>query len=93
MKTKKTEQREAQINEVIELLKGEDPRSKPSYIKIDDVNGSFVSYPDKREYEITFDEAVSLHEKYPDVLTIQWSHENSPPAFKNPSFVIDFRHD
>jgi hypothetical protein len=91
MKTK--EQRAEQIKEVIELLKGEDPRSKPTYISIDDENGSFVNYSGKRHnVQLSFDEAVSLHNKYPGVLTIQWCNENSIPVLKNVK-TISFRHD
>lgn len=90
---KTTELRAAQIKEVIGLLKGEDPRSKPSYISIYDEKGCFISYSGKRHSEkLTFDEAVRLHKKYPGVLTIQWCSENSPHVLSNPR-IVDFRHD
>lgn len=76
MKTKKAEQLEAQIKEVIELLKGEDPRSKPNLIFLSDEGESTIHYSGRSEI-VTLNEAVELHNIYPDVLVIHFKDLNS----------------
>jgi uncharacterized protein Veg len=75
------------------LIKSGDQRNKPKSIILNEKGENIIHYLGNRpSIKVTFNEAVKLHETYPDVLVIHFKDENSKDILSNP-VIIDWRHD